>query len=113
MKIIISPAKKMNVDTDTFACEGTPVFLEETTELMNWIRKLSRQEAQKLWCCNDKLAELNFERFQHMDLLRHLTPALISYEAFSISIWRLWYLIKEHGSMYRKTLESCQAFMAY
>lgn len=80
MKIIISPAKKMNVDTDTFACEGTPVFLEETTELMNWIRKLSRQEAQKLWCCNDKLAELNFERFQHMDLLRHLTPALISYE---------------------------------
>ena len=30
MKIIISPAKKMNQDTDTLACRTTPVFRAET-----------------------------------------------------------------------------------
>ena len=35
MKIIISPAKKMNVDTDTFAPMGLPVFLSRTKKLMD------------------------------------------------------------------------------
>ena len=35
---------------------------------------------QKLWQCNDKIAELNFQRFSRMDLTRNLTPALLSYE---------------------------------
>ena len=30
MKIILSPAKKMNVDVDTLACTGKPVFLAHT-----------------------------------------------------------------------------------
>lgn len=80
MRIIISPAKKMNVDEDTFLPEGNPVFLEEAGELMRWVRGLSYGEAKKLWNCNDKLAELNFERFREMNLERNLTPALIAYE---------------------------------
>ncbi len=80
MKIIISPAKKMNVDTDTFTYEETPVFIEKTEELKEWIKTLSFEEAQKMWACNDKIAEQNFKRFQDMDLKRGLTPALISYE---------------------------------
>lgn len=80
MKIIISPAKKMNVDTDTFQYKALPLFLKETEALMRWMQKLSLEEAKKLWCCNDKLAGLNFQRFQEMDLERGLTPALISYE---------------------------------
>ena len=80
MKIIISPAKKMNVDTDTLAPEGMPVFLKETEQLMEWMRRLSFAEAKALWKCNDKIAEQNYKRFQEMDLRRNLTPAVIAYE---------------------------------
>lgn len=80
MKIIISPAKKMNVDTDTYRVEGLPVFLEDTKILMKEIQKLGFSDAQSLWKCNDKLAELNYFRFQEMDLERNLTPAVLTYE---------------------------------
>ena len=80
MKIIISPAKKMNVDTDTLAPSGLPVFLEETEQLMEWMRRLSLAEAKALWKCNDRIAEQNYRRFQEMDLRRNLTPAVIAYE---------------------------------
>lgn len=80
MKIIISPAKKMNVDTDTMEVSGLPVFLERTQQLMEWMKSLSFAEAKKLWACNEKLAELNFERYRMMELRRNLTPALLSYE---------------------------------
>lgn len=80
MKIIISPAKKMNVDTDTFACPELPFFLSQTKELMAYIKSLSYEEAKKLWSCNDKIAVQNFERYAHMDLEKGLTPAILSYE---------------------------------
>ena len=80
MKIIISPAKKMNVDTDVFGHTDLPVFLSRTKELMDYMKGLSFSEAKKLWSCNDKIAEQNFERYATMDLERQLTPAIISYE---------------------------------
>ena len=80
MKIIISPAKKMNMDTDTLAPESLPVFLEKTEELLAWMRQLSRQEAKELWRCNDRIADQNYQRFQEMNLRKNLTPAVISYE---------------------------------
>lgn len=80
MKIIISPAKKMNVDRDSYEVTGMPCFLADTKILMREIRKLSFEEAKALWKCNDKLAELNFRRFAEMDPEKCLTPAIISYE---------------------------------
>lgn len=80
MRIIISPAKKMNVDTDTYRAAGLPMFLEDTKLLMNEIRRLSYSKAKELWKCNDKLAELNYQRFQDMDLEHGLTPAVLTYE---------------------------------
>ena len=62
MRIIISPAKKMNVDTDTLAPEGMPAFLEEAEQLMEWMRRLSFEEAKALWKCNDRIAEQNYRR---------------------------------------------------
>ena len=46
MKIIISPAKKMNIDTDTLACRSVPVFLDETAELLAWMRNLTFAQAK-------------------------------------------------------------------
>ena len=80
MRIIISPAKQMRVDTDSFACKEFPVFMDRTKVLMKWIQSLSYEEQKKLWVCNDKIARQNAERFAHMDLLKNLTPALLAYD---------------------------------
>lgn len=103
MKIIISPAKKMNIDTDTFSYKELPVFLEHTEKLQEWIQALSFEQAQKLWACNEKIAELNFQRFRDMDLRRNLTPALISYEGIQYQYMapgvfseKEWEYVQEH-----------------
>ena len=70
----------MNVDTDTLQCRSVPVFLDETSELLEWMRDLTFAQAKELWKCNDKIAEQNYRRFQEMDLERNLTPAVIAYE---------------------------------
>lgn len=80
MRIIISPAKQMRTDTDTIACTETPVFLEKTAILKDWISSLSFDEQKKLWACNDKIAKQNAARFAGMDLKSSLTPALLAYD---------------------------------
>lgn len=80
MRLIISPAKKMNVDTDTLAPFGEPVYLDKTEELLERLRELSFEEAKKLWGCNEKLARMNYGRIQDMNLRAGLTPAVLSYE---------------------------------
>lgn len=80
MQIIISPAKKMNTDTDIFHYRQLPAFLDETERLLDWMRTLSFEELKSLWCCNEQIAQLNYRRIRKMDLRGNLTPALVSYE---------------------------------
>ena len=80
MKIIISPAKKMNIDDDIFEYRSKPVFFEQAEELMNYMKGLSYDECKTIWKCSDKLAQLNYDRVVNMDLNYRLTPALFSYE---------------------------------
>ena len=80
MQIIISPAKKMNIDTDILHYRQLPAFLDETERLLNWMRTLSFAELKSLWRCNEKIAELNYRRVREMNLRSGLTPALVSYE---------------------------------
>lgn len=80
MRIIIAPAKKMVADTDSFAVDGLPQFLERTERLKAALQSMSPKELQRLWKCNDAIAKLNIERLKHMDLYRSLTPAVIAYE---------------------------------
>ena len=80
MRIIISPAKQMQIDTDVFTCSELPVFMEKTETLMRWIQSLSYEEQKKLWVCSDKIARQNSERFAQMDLRKNLTPALLAYD---------------------------------
>ena len=49
MRIIISPAKKMRVDTDTFPAHELPVFMEKTEILKGWISGLSYSEQKQLF----------------------------------------------------------------
>lgn len=80
MRMIISPAKKMNVDEDALPYQDLPIFLDRTAQIMRWVQSLKLEEAKALWGCNDKLAQLNYERFRDMRLDHNLTPAILSYE---------------------------------
>ena len=80
MRIIIAPAKKMNVDTDSFTTESLPRFLAETEQIKAVLQRMSPKDLQKLWKCNDAIAKLNVERLRTMDLHHGLTPAVLAYE---------------------------------
>lgn len=103
MKMIISPAKKMNTETDIMEAAGFPPFMEKTESLLGFIRGLSYAQAKKLWACNDKIAQLNFMRFAEMDLYRNPTPALLAYEGIQYQYMapfvfsdKQWSFVQEH-----------------
>ena len=80
MRIVISPAKKMNVDTDSLPWRDLPAFLPKTEELATTLQGMSCDELKKLWKCNDSIAAVNVERSSNMDLRTRLTPAVLAYE---------------------------------
>lgn len=80
MKVIISPAKKMNIDLDSLEYSGLPQFIEQAEKLKSLLSQLSYEELKKLWKCNDKICALNQKRLETMDLKRRLTPAILAYE---------------------------------
>ena len=41
MRMIISPAKQMRVDTDTFTCKEHSVCLDRTKTRVEWLRGIS------------------------------------------------------------------------
>ena len=87
MRIIISPAKKMKVDTDTLPPEGLPAFLPQAERLLLRLREFDLSGLQALWKCGDALAAENIQRLQCMDLHRHLTPAILAYDGI-----QYWYM---------------------
>lgn len=103
MKIIISPAKKMNTETDVMECRGFPAFMEKTKVLLEYMKGLDYEEAKKMWGCSDRLARKNFQRLSHMDLYKALTPALLSYEGIQYQYMApgvfedmQWEFVQEH-----------------
>lgn len=83
MKIILSPAKKMNVDLDSLEPIGLPELINQAEDILGWLKQQSQEELKCLWKCNDKIAKQNFERIEHMDLRSRLTPAVLSYEGIA------------------------------
>lgn len=79
MRIIISPAKKMRVDSDSFKARSTPVFEDRARELQAYLRSLSVSELKKVWACSDKLFEKAVKLLDH-ELERAQTPAIIAYD---------------------------------
>ena len=83
MKIILSPAKKMNMDPDRLAPSGLPDFLDQTEEILVWLRDRSYEELKALWKCNDKIVQQNIARLEQMELRSQLTPAVLAYEGIA------------------------------
>jgi uncharacterized protein len=80
MKIIISPAKKMNTETDSLEPTQLPDFINETEEVATYLKGLTYEELKAMWKCSDKIATENYERIQRMDIYRNLTPAILAFE---------------------------------
>lgn len=80
MRVIISPAKKMRVDTDAFIWNDLPALLPKAEVLLKYVQNLSYAGQKALWACNDKIARENAQRFADMDLRKGLTPAILAYD---------------------------------
>ena len=70
LRIIISPAKKMQVRTDYLPWKNMPVFLDRTQVLKEKLQSYSEQELKKLFSANDSITHENYLRYRDMDLTR-------------------------------------------
>ena len=110
MKIILSPAKKMKVDTDFPEVPGEPVFLDDTKKILAWLKERSREELKNIWKCNDKLTDENVDRIKNMNLYKGLTPAILSYEGIAYQYMAPAVFAKEQLSYIQSHLRILSAF---
>ena len=64
MIAIISPAKRLNFDTDPLRKKSTPLFLKDASQLVSQLRKLSAAKLGELMSVSTKIADLNTHRFK-------------------------------------------------
>lgn len=70
----------MKVDTDSLPYQNLPQFIDETKKILQWMRSLSYDELHELWWnCSTRLATINYQWLQQMNLKRNLTPAIIAF----------------------------------
>ncbi len=68
MKIIVSPAKSLEEERKLPTSRAThPQFLEEAVQLNRKLARLSKKELSNLMGISDKLANLNYHRYQNFD----------------------------------------------
>ena len=67
MKIIISPAKKLNTNSITHDSNVSYKFLNESKSLISDLKLLDKQNIKDLMHIRDSLAALNYDRFQKWD----------------------------------------------
>ena len=79
MITIISPAKSMNFDAIHMLCESLK-FAEsvETKNLLKILQTLSQKQIAKIMNVSEKIAELNYQRFQSYSTLPE-KPAIFAY----------------------------------
>ena len=80
MKIIVSPAKTMVENSDSYIGGSVPKYIDYSRILLDEIRKKSYEEMKEIWKGNEKIAKENFDRFKDMNLQGSLTPAIFSYQ---------------------------------
>lgn len=80
MKIIIAPARRMTIDTDSLPFQDLPRFLPQTKKIFEYMRSLSYDQCHWLWWnCSEKLARKNYRWLHQLDLTSQLTPAILAF----------------------------------
>ena len=83
MRFLLSPAKKMNRDTDSLPWQDLPRFLPQAEQLWQAMGQMDAAALQALWKCNDRIAEQNVQRLRTGRLRTGLTPAILAYEGIA------------------------------
>lgn len=103
MKIIISPAKRMEECQDLFAPGAYPELLEQTKLLYEALKAMEEGELGKLFRANAQITRQNYLRYQEMCLERAATPALLSYVGIQfqsmapkVFSYEQWEYVKTH-----------------
>lgn len=80
MKIIITPAKRMNQEIDYFEVINKPIYIKESEIILNKLKTLTLNEVKRLLKCNDKIAKEAYDNYQAMNLNHNLIPAMFAYK---------------------------------
>ena len=83
MRFLLSPAKKMNRDTDSLPWQDLPRFLPQAEQLWQAMGQMDAAALKALWKCNDRIAEQNVQRLRTGSLRTGLTPAILAYEGIA------------------------------
>jgi len=66
MFILLSPAKTLDFQTPSKTkLSSTPVFKQETEELIQTLQKFSKEDISKLMKLSDKLSQINYDRYNN------------------------------------------------
>ncbi|MFT6221148.1 MAG: cytoplasmic iron level regulating protein YaaA (DUF328/UPF0246 family) [Candidatus Endobugula sp.] len=69
MLMVISPAKKLDVETKSTVKQSTqPLLLSEAQQLIDELKRLAPQDVSSLMHISDKLGVLNYDRYQEWQL---------------------------------------------
>ena len=84
MIILLSPSKTLDLSRDNILEEfTTPELLENTKELVNEFKQYSVNDLSKMMKISDKIAQVNYERFQNFKFpfnLDNSKQALLSFK---------------------------------
>ncbi len=81
MKIIISPARRMKSDPDSLPYDSLPQYLEQSQEILKWLKTLTFKQLHRLWWnCSEQLAQTNYRRVKEMTLTDNLTTAVLAFQ---------------------------------
>ena len=81
MKIIISPAKKLNDNRISVENASAIQFLDETKYLVSQLRNYNVDEIKTMMNLSDNLASLNYQRFQQWNLeYNNVIPAIYMFQ---------------------------------
>ena len=88
MKILLSPAKMMNLETDAKWKATTPQFLEQSQEIMNVMKEMSATDLEKLMKISKDIADMNVERNQVWNVKPTAKKAIPAALAFKGEVYR-------------------------
>lgn len=80
MKIIISPAKKINDKNDFNYAANEIHFKDEATEVYNYLKSLSYEELKSLYNASDKIVTAIYDKLNDLDPLNGYLTAIFAYD---------------------------------
>ena len=124
MQIIISPAKKMNLEKESPYGLSQAALLDKTQVLLAYLQSLDVTQLKALLKCNEQIARLNAQRFMTMDLssgqmqaailsydgiqYQYMAPGVFSQEAYAYLASHLWILSGFYGAL--RPFDGIQAY---